>query len=450
MLQTNNLKWGLAPGNHDLNSSGVGAGFDAKFPASRFFGVFPWYGGYLGSDPINDPIDRGNKDNYELFSVGGLDFIIIHLEYDMPDYSVAWANRILAQYPNRRAIITTHLFLNASGVRPTTVLNRANGTPAETVWQQLVRPNCNVFLVLNGHYPGEANRTDSNVCGKPVHQLASDYQSRINGGDGWLRYMVFKPSENKIHVFTYSPTLNGGLGLFETDGNSQFVLDYEMQGTSFSVIATNSNVSSGSSTTTTWSNLDAQTEHEWYVTVGDGFATTTSPVSRFTTTGGALHHLVLSPASTSISAGGSQILHRRRIRCWQQQPGRRHELDDVQHQSEWFVHGRDLHRNRCWRAHRDRNEWRGNGHGQPDGERRISSSHGAESIDEQHRGRRKSKLHRRRTRLLRELARRANRGHLLDRAQWIVHEQRLHSERHGIAHGDGDEGQRHRIGHTDG
>ena len=42
------------------------------------------------------------------------------------------------------------------------------------------------------------------------------------------------------------------------------------------------------------------------MTVGDGFATTTSPVSRFTTTGGALHHLVLSPASSSISAGGAR------------------------------------------------------------------------------------------------------------------------------------------------
>ncbi|HET7217959.1 MAG TPA: LamG-like jellyroll fold domain-containing protein, partial [Vicinamibacterales bacterium] len=177
LLETNAFKWGLAPGNHDMNSSGVATNYDLTFPVSRFAGN-AWYGGYLGADPVNDPVNRQNKNNYELFSVGGLDFLIIHLEYDMPDYAVAWANRILQQYPNRRAIISTHLFLNASGVRPTTVLNRSNGTPAETVWQQIIRNNCNVFLVLNGHYPGEANRTDLNACGQPVHQLASDFQSR--------------------------------------------------------------------------------------------------------------------------------------------------------------------------------------------------------------------------------------------------------------------------------
>ena len=281
VLENNAMKWGLAPGNHDMSSAGIAANYDLTFPVSRFSG-YPWYGGYLGSS-AEDPINRENKNNYELFSVGGLDFIVIHLEYDMPDYAVAWADRILRQYPNRRAIVATHLFLNASGVRPTTVLNRSNGTPAETVWQQIIRTNCNVFLVLNGHYPGEANRTDLNACGQPVHQLASDYQSRSNGGDGWLRYMRFRPSENRIYVYTYSPTLNGGAGQFETDANSQFVLDYNMQGTPFTTIAANTGVASGSNSTATWANLASGADYEWYATVSDGQVTTTSPVWRFTT-----------------------------------------------------------------------------------------------------------------------------------------------------------------------
>ncbi len=223
----------------------------------------------------------------------------------MPTYSVAWADRILKLYPNRRAIITTHLFLSASGSRPTTVLNRPDGTPAETVWQNIVRTNCNVFLVLNGHYPGEANRTDLNTCGQPVHQVASDYQSRTNGGDGWLRYMTFKPAENKIYVYTFSPTLGGGAGQFETDANSQFVLDYNMQGGAFSAIVTNADVASGSTTAATWAGLSPGAEFEWYVTASDAGATTTSPVWRFTTLG-AIDHLVLSPATATIAAGGSQ------------------------------------------------------------------------------------------------------------------------------------------------
>ena len=101
-------------------------------------------------------------------------------------------------------------------------------------------------MVINGHYPGEGRRTDLNNCGQPVHQVLMDYQSRANGGDGWLRYFTFKPSENKIYAYTYSPTLIQ----FETDDSSQFVLDYTMQGTPFSVIATNANVTSG------WAGID--------------------------------------------------------------------------------------------------------------------------------------------------------------------------------------------------
>ena len=66
--------------------SGVATFYDQYFPPSRLLGI-PWYGGYLGAEP-GDPINRLNKDNYELFSVGGIDFLIIHLETDMAGYAV--------------------------------------------------------------------------------------------------------------------------------------------------------------------------------------------------------------------------------------------------------------------------------------------------------------------------------------------------------------------------
>ena len=44
------------------------------------------------------------------------------------------------------------------------------------------------------------------------------------GGDGWLRSLKFVPSENKIHVRTYSPLLNKE----NKDPKETFSLDYEM------------------------------------------------------------------------------------------------------------------------------------------------------------------------------------------------------------------------------
>ena len=155
-LDANGIRSNVAPGNHDMSPSGGASNFDTYFPVSRY-GGFSWYGGYLGSEPLYDLVNRQNKDNYELFAVDGLDFIVIHLEDDVPSYALQWANRILDRYPDRRAIISTHAFLSTSGSRPTSSTYRTDdATSAENVWQQLVKPNCNVFLVVSGHYPGEA------------------------------------------------------------------------------------------------------------------------------------------------------------------------------------------------------------------------------------------------------------------------------------------------------
>jgi len=283
-LDSSGVRSNMALGNHDMSAGGVANRFDEYFPVSRYEG-FDWYGGYLGSEPLYDPVNRQNKDNYELFSVGSLDFLVIHLEDDVPSYALNWADRILEAYPNRRAIIATHAYLSSSGSRPTSATYRTDdGNSAETVWQQLIKPHCNVFLVVNGHELGEARRTDLNDCGEPVYQVVQDYQGRANGGDGWLRYFTFSPDDNRIYAYTYSPTRNGGLGEFETDANSQFTLDYDMQGsTDFQVIATNVGVPSGSNTTAVWPGLSPGTQYEWYVTASDGVHTTSGPGWTFTT-----------------------------------------------------------------------------------------------------------------------------------------------------------------------
>ena len=76
------MKYGLAVGNHD-GGPGNTANFNSYFPASRVGD------GHYGSD---------NDNHYGLFSSGGLDFIIIHLENnDSPDTNVlAWADNLLA------------------------------------------------------------------------------------------------------------------------------------------------------------------------------------------------------------------------------------------------------------------------------------------------------------------------------------------------------------------
>ena len=253
------VPYGLSPGNHDQPTTY----YNQYFPYTRYESE-PWYGGHRGDT---------NDTNYELFSAGGEDYILLQLEYWPGDDVIGWASDVLSSNAGRKAIVTTHGFLGASGERSVHGMGST-----QYIWDGLVVPNDNVYFVLCGHVDGEYARTDT-VNGREVHQLLADYQGRTNGGDGWLRIMRFVPPENKVYVQTYSPWLDQ----YETDADSQFTLNFPMGG--FSVIGTDTGVSSGSNASVVWPGLSLGTEYEWYATVTDSTGRMQAgPVWSFTTT----------------------------------------------------------------------------------------------------------------------------------------------------------------------
>jgi len=138
--------------------------------------------------------------------------------------------------------------------------------------------------LLSGHIHGEGRRSDT-YNGSTVNTILSDYQDYPNGGNGFLRIMQFRPSENILSIKTYSPTINGGAGGFESDGDSQFTIPMNLTANPFAMVGVNNNVNSGSVTTFTWSGLQPLTTYEWYVTIDDGENIVTSNVFQFTTAG---------------------------------------------------------------------------------------------------------------------------------------------------------------------
>ncbi len=253
------VAYGVCPGNHDKPGS-VPDFYNQYFAYTRFDPyVESWYGGHY---PVT-----GNDNSYQLFSAGGVDFIFVHLQV-YPDQGVYdWANTVLSAHRNRIAVLTMHQYLQTDG----------NRMPiGQSVWDNVVVPNNNVRLVLCGHNHGEAYRVDMED-GRQVYQVLADYQSYTNGGNGFLRIMRFAPAEGRVYVETYSPYVDQ----YETDGNSQFTLDFPM--VSYSHIGGQS-VAPGQSASVVWSNLSAQTEYEWFAEVTDETARTTmGPLWRFTT-----------------------------------------------------------------------------------------------------------------------------------------------------------------------
>jgi hypothetical protein len=206
------VPYSVALGNHDYDvkdlHSGGATRYVESFGAGRYANT-TWYG---GASP-----DQHN--HYQLFSAGGRTFLHINVEFEAPDSALAWAQSVIDAHPGMPVIMATHAYVQGTSGRSTTVRN-PDGNSGEQMWQKLVRKNPQVFLFVNGHFPGEARQTSTDDAGLPVFEMLSDYQSRTNGGDGWMRLLEFHPEANRIDVKTWSPTLSR----FETDANSQFTL----------------------------------------------------------------------------------------------------------------------------------------------------------------------------------------------------------------------------------
>ena len=213
-------------GNHDMgfekadNKYGGNIGvnrtthFNTYFPREKFAERAEFGGTF--------PPDRHDNSWYH-FEAAGMKFLIVALECKPRDEVLDWANKVVSKHPDHRIIVLTHAYMTASKSRNTGGM-KAKGNIGEQIWQKFVRKHKNIFMVLCGHHAGEAVLTSAGDHGNKVHQVLSDYQHLNNGGESWLRYMVFKPGANKISIHTYNPALDK----FKKGPSSRFDLDYPM------------------------------------------------------------------------------------------------------------------------------------------------------------------------------------------------------------------------------
>lgn len=207
----------LATGNHDYGPSGNASTRDTKvneyLPYSRY-AEMPTFGGSM--TPNN------TENTYHLFEAGGVKWIIISLEWAPRDSTITWADGIVQQYPDRKAILVTHAYMNNNDLRYD-ITDTANpqdynphrySTPGpvndgQQLWDKLVKKR-NFAMTLNGHVLGDGTgfRIDNNNDGNPVAQMLINYQFRALGGEGYLRILEFQPDGHTVKVISYSPIYN--------------------------------------------------------------------------------------------------------------------------------------------------------------------------------------------------------------------------------------------------
>ncbi|MDX1342697.1 MAG: carbohydrate-binding protein [Reinekea sp.] len=176
-------------GNHDSPQS-----LNKYFPVSSFQNE-TWYAGDFG----------GIENNYALMDIGNERYLFLQLEaYDQ--YSpyrpegLAWGQQILRQYPDRKVILATH-----------------DLWATQTIKNNILTKFDNVILANAGHdCVRETHYTTRGPNGGLSHNFVSDYQCDANEVM-LLRFYKFKPLEDKVEYYTYSPVTH----TFEVDAQSE-------------------------------------------------------------------------------------------------------------------------------------------------------------------------------------------------------------------------------------
>ncbi|QCT03368.1 metallophosphoesterase [Paenibacillus algicola] len=273
VLEAAQIPYGVLAGNHDVgHQTGDYAQYKKYFGASRFKDS-PVYGGSYDD----------NMGHYDLVSSNGNDFIIVYMGWGLKEKEIEWMNKVVAQYPERKAILALHEYLLVSG-------NRA--PIADEIFEKVVKPNPNVIATLSGHYHDAELNTEElddngdSIPDRKVYQMLADYQGAPEGGLGYIRLMQFDMTNNKLHMKTYSPYLDDYNMYDGIPGKDEFSLDLDLQprlkrvATDYigvkvytnQLIGQTMNVASGDTTAMQWNGLKANEYYQWYVKVEDDFS----------------------------------------------------------------------------------------------------------------------------------------------------------------------------------
>lgn len=213
LLDNAGIPYAVTLGNHDTEAVGVNSGsaasnvpgathlnvrkttkFNNYFPVSRFTAQKGRY-------------EEGKSDNaWYTFKAGGLNWMVVSLEFCARQGPVDWANGIVAAHPDYNVIVLTHYHLNPSGDISERNAGYGDLSPAQ-IYDQFIVKHPNILLVLSGHLDSSSWRNDKGEKGNRIYQILQDYQGEDAGG-GYIRLLTIDPERRSISGKIYSPYYN--------------------------------------------------------------------------------------------------------------------------------------------------------------------------------------------------------------------------------------------------
>ena len=200
------VPYSLVRGNHD-KSNAINLTFGKGVYLSQFEGAF----------------QEGRVENtWRTFSVAGVDYLFINMDYGASDALLSWAGEIIAAHPHHRVIISTHAYMHRDGARLNSTNSSATPNPknltdgsvnhGEQMWSKLVSKYENIFMVLSGHISTEnvEMSTAKGIHGNTVYQFLIDPQGLDDqiGATGMVAILYFSEDGKTVSVEQYSTARN--------------------------------------------------------------------------------------------------------------------------------------------------------------------------------------------------------------------------------------------------
>jgi len=195
--------YAFVPGNHDYYGRAI------ELRDTSLFNFYLPYGKYSQTSTFGGAYEEEKLDNaYYYFTAGETNYMVLCLEILPRDSVIDWANGIVADNPERRVIVATHLYMKYEGEYISSNGYISYGNGGKEIWDKFVSLHENIIMVLCGHIHNAdiIMRTDKGINGNIVQQFMMDVQDMdyYRKGAGMIALLTFTNNGQNVAVNWYS------------------------------------------------------------------------------------------------------------------------------------------------------------------------------------------------------------------------------------------------------
>ena len=203
-LENAGISFALCPGNHDTRAVAIYGSARDPSRTRELVRETPLWSEYF--PPSRFPTLRGvfeadKTDNcYHIFQAGGVQWLVIALEF-LPRYTaVAWAKTVIESHPRHNIIILTHMFLDGSG-NISGSAEYGESSP-QYMFDNMVKLYPNVRFVFAGHIPTWSTAELTGTNGNKIYAFNDCWHHPDNNP---VRIVKFTMNEKRFDSYVYLP-----------------------------------------------------------------------------------------------------------------------------------------------------------------------------------------------------------------------------------------------------